>query len=120
VTGAIAAEIERERFGGLVLVNLFALRATDPRFLSQAAEPVGPENDVYLTQAAANVGAGIVVAAWGSNPVASHRRDAVARLLLANGPRDLWCFGFTAHGEPRHPLYLSRGSPLTLFAGRPA
>lgn len=35
-------------FGGLLVGNLFAYRATRPRDLRAAAEPVGPENDWWL------------------------------------------------------------------------
>src|SRR5262245_13227298 len=49
--------------GGLVVVNLFALRATDPDQLRIAADPVGPDNDSHLSTAAFGR---LVVAAWGA------------------------------------------------------
>lgn len=49
---------------GIVVVNLFAYRATDPRDLRAAADPVGPRNDAGLATFTA-AGATTVVA-WGS------------------------------------------------------
>jgi hypothetical protein len=38
--------------GSLEVVNLFAFRATDPKAMKQADDPIGPENDRYLIEAA--------------------------------------------------------------------
>src|SRR5450755_1416997 len=37
---------------GLVVVNLFALRATEPRELRRHPEPAGPANDWFIQEAA--------------------------------------------------------------------
>ncbi|HRK24635.1 MAG TPA: DUF1643 domain-containing protein [Beijerinckiaceae bacterium] len=42
------------RHGGLAVANLFGFRATYPADLRAAPDPVGPENDAVLMQAAAN------------------------------------------------------------------
>lgn len=96
------------RRGGAVelcVVNLYALRATDPRELWRAEDPVGPENDRHLLAAAARADAssGAVIAAWGAHA----RPDRVRAVVgLFGGRRDLLCLGTTAAGAPRHPLYL--------------
>jgi hypothetical protein len=88
---------------GLVVRNLFALRATDPRELGRHPDPVGPENDTYLTRPAA----GATIAAWGvsGGHVAHERAGIVLDLLRA---RKTWplCVALTHGGAPRHPLYL--------------
>ena len=35
-------------YGGLIMANLFAFRATKPKDLKSARNPVGPENDAWL------------------------------------------------------------------------
>jgi hypothetical protein len=34
--------------GGFVMLNLFAYRATEPRDMKRAEDPVGPKNDRYI------------------------------------------------------------------------
>lgn len=95
-------------FGALEVVNLFAYRATAPRDLRAAAEPVGPENDQYLLRAARR--GRCVVAAWGTSGCYMARDDAVLRLLARTV--DLYCLGATRCGCPRHPLYVPRCARL--------
>jgi len=92
-------------FGGLLLVNLFALRSTDPRNLYTAREPIGPENDRWLRMTAKS--AELVVAAWGVHGELHGRGRGVESYF----PK-LACMGKTREGHPRHPLYLSRDTPL--------
>jgi hypothetical protein len=91
---------------GLVIVNLFAYRHTDPRTLRTAADPVGPAGDDTLRTLTA--AAPRTIAAWGAGGRLHGRSQAVAPLL----DRPL-CLGTTRHGEPRHPLYVSAEAPLT-------
>ena len=86
-------------YGGLYITNIFAFRATDPKIMMAAADPVGPENDGYLELV--SLGAGITVAAWGGNGGYRGRADKVLSLL--NDPHYL---SMTKSGHPGHPLYL--------------
>lgn len=95
--------------GGIVVVNLFALRSTDPRVLRHHPDPVGPLNDVFIRQATA--GAAKVVAAWGAAGVEHGRGARMTETLLARGV-ELQCLGRTSTGQPRHPLYLPRVAAL--------
>lgn len=90
---------------GLVIVNLFAFRHTDPRSLRTASDPVGPANDEalrVLTAAGAQT-----IAAWGGHGRLSGRSAQVGPLL--DSPL---CLGVTRQGEPRHPLYMPGNAPL--------
>lgn len=94
---------QRWAFGRLVMTNLFAFRSTDPEALKAADDPVGPENDTYLVSEAQK--AGYVLCAWGAHGGLRSRSWTVKRLLRG---LPLYVFGFTADGEPLHPLYLRR------------
>lgn len=86
-------------FGGIVVGNLFALRATGPSELADHPEPVGPENGRNLREICE--AAETVVAAWGANGDLDGRAMEVARTLDA----DLHCLDVTKAGHPVHPLY---------------
>lgn len=93
--------------GGILLVNLFALRATDPRELRTHPDPVGPHNDLVLAwlPTAATDFVTPVVAAWGVHGAFRGRGREVASQLEARGVR-LSCLGLSQAGHPKHPLYL--------------
>lgn len=92
---------------GILVVNLYAYRATQPADLWRAADPVGPHNDAVLRSAMSGRGRP-VIAAWGANA----RRDRVERFLQlarnAGGRRDLVALGVTQAGAPKHPLARGR------------
>ncbi|MGY6554246.1 MAG: DUF1643 domain-containing protein [Wenzhouxiangella sp.] len=90
-------------YGGLVVTNLFAFRATYPADLKAAADPVGPRNDAWIRRMTGQVDA--VVAAWGNDGVWLERSAQVRRMLDGR----LSCLKLNAGGEPAHSLYLSAG-----------
>lgn len=89
-------------FGGFRVVNLFALRSTDPAGLSAVDDPEGPENDGHLVAAAQR--AGKVIAGWGA---LGGYRDRQARVLQLLEPHaEIEALRLTRGGHPGHPLYL--------------
>jgi hypothetical protein len=88
-------------YGTLLVVNLFAYRATYPAQLSQVADPIGGENDRYLQLICPQVDR--VMAAWG-NQGALHQRHQQVLPLLPN--QRSYCLGVNRSGHPRHPLYV--------------
>lgn len=113
--GKVQAWARRHGFGGVTVVNLFALRATHPRALN--AYPyeviVGPENDWHIREVAAR--ADVIALGWGNpNGLALDRyarRIAQVRELLA--PYPLHVVGPLTHvGHPRHGLLWNGGAEL--------
>jgi len=90
-------------FDGFAVANIFAFRATDPRVMRAAADPVGPGNDAAILNLAA--WAGQVVCAWGSHGGYLERGRTVEALLRGAGHR-LLHLGLTQGGQPKHPLYI--------------
>lgn len=97
---------KREGLDGLFMLNLFALRATDPRVMMAHPEPVGANNDTAIREYARS-DRGIVVAAWGVHGLHHGRAKAVCRMIPG-----LKCFGVTRDGSPKHPLYLRSDTPI--------
>ena len=96
--------------GGLLVGNLFAYRSTDPKALRTAPDPLGPDNDAWLSRLADS--AGTIICAWGAHGAYRNRDLHVRRRLDNVGERLLWCWGTTKDGQPRHPLYLPYTTPL--------
>ena len=86
-------------YGGLVMTNIFAYRATLPKDMKAQNEPIGLENDKYLKKLAKN--AGIVVAAGGKDGSHLDRGKRVTELI-----QPLHCLKKNNDGSPAHPLYL--------------
>lgn len=100
-------------YGGVYMVNLFAVRATDPKDMKLFHSPIGPENDKSLMAVAHN--AGKIVCAWGANGNHLDRDKQVFELLSSY--YDLQCLGVTKAGHPRHPLYIKADKPLEEYWG---
>ena len=86
-------------FAEMEVVNLFAFRATYPRDLRRASDPVGPANDRILRQRHRR--ADLSVACWGNDGAFLDRASVVRRQLDG-----LHCIRLNASSEPAHPLYL--------------
>ena len=76
------------KYGGVFMLNIFAFRATDPRRMKAAPDPVGPDNDAYILRVADK--AGLIVAAWGNHGAYMYRDLAVRELLFH---KDVYCLG---------------------------
>jgi hypothetical protein len=96
---------KRWGFDGLVVTNLFAYRATNPRDLKALAArdvglAIGEENEGHLRREAD--AAHSVVCAWGDNcDSILHRKLDVIGMLKAY---DLFCIRRTKKGNPAHPV----------------
>lgn len=100
----------REGCGGIQVINLYALRATNPAHLLDHPDPEGPQNAQYWGVLGANPG--IVVAAWGAS-VRPVEKKGVFSHALVNADKTGWkCLGKTADGSPRHPLYVRADQEL--------
>jgi hypothetical protein len=111
-------------FGELRVFNIFAFRATDPADMKAAPDPVGPQNDEYLSAAfgLAKMNAifrqgpgALFCAGWGIH--GSHAgRDRQVQALAAEHGVQLMCLGTTKDGQPRHPLYVGYDVPFQTWS----
>ena len=98
-----------------LMLNIFAYRATDPKEMMAAKEPIGPENDARIQAALSeayelNEGQLDVIGGWGNHGLHMKRQDAFLELLA---PYRKWpklriaCLGKNANQTPKHPLYIA-------------
>jgi len=108
---------KREGYLGLMVANLFALRATNPGELQRAANPFGPDNEHALDYVLdyAQCRRIPVLCAWGANSMAIGQAERFKRIARMTETK-LACLGTTNSGAPRHPLYVNGAQPLEDFA----
>ena len=103
---------EQWGFGGVIMVNIYAYRATSPKDMFAVKDPVGPANYEHLKLVA--TGNECVVCCWGAYGTQKGHGMKVAKMLREAGV-DLDAFGFTKFGQPQHPLYLAKDTELVVF-----
>ena len=98
---------KRWNMAGIHILNIFALRATDPAHLYRAPNPVGPDNDRAIFDIASRCQ--LIVCGWGNHGILHGRGQAVAEMLSRFQPQYL---ALNQTGEPRHPLYVRYSTRL--------
>lgn len=101
--------------GSLVMLNLFAYRATLPKDMMAVADPIGilPTERILLTD---QLGAGAIfnIAAWGNHGLFRNRQGEFLNNLLNENTR-LHHLGLSLAGTPKHPLYLKADTKPELW-----
>jgi len=105
-------------YGGLTILNLFAIRGTDPRILARVEDPVGPENDAIILRTLEDCQ--LLVCAWGCGGHMKgelrKRPATVVSMIRSRFPYlAIGCLGYTADGTPRHPLMLKSSTTIQYF-----
>jgi hypothetical protein len=104
---------QRNGWRHIIKVNKFAFRATDVRQLATAFDPIGPENDAYLSQAFTD--ADVIVPCWGpltKLPKRLRRRYIEVCRIAERAGKPLMCLGTANDGQPLHTLTLAYETPL--------
>lgn len=97
-------------FDGLLVLNIFAFRATDPKDMLAAADPVGPLNDRTIMDALAGLamngaGGSQIICGWGTHGNHRNRSAAVLDMIARHGITPM-ALSWTKDGHPQHPLYI--------------
>lgn len=104
-------------FNSFNMLNLFAFRATNPKDMLKAEDPIGKDNDFWIHKICKN--AELVIVCWGTHPKDFKQEGRLARDLEVQSlinPTDLHCLGFTKDGCPAHPLYLPASADVTPYS----
>ena len=96
-------------YGSLLMVNLFAYRATIPTELKNVKNPIGNDNDLHITELLKK--ADLAVAAWGNEGSLLNRDKDVKKII----PK-LMCLKINKSGQPAHPLYQKKDLKLIKYS----
>lgn len=99
---------KRWGYGGMVMLNIFAYRATDPKDMMSCQKPVGELNDQAIVEIARKFDN--VVCCWGTHGDYKRRGFFVYGLLDEKTECRIDCLGCTTNGHPKHPLYLGKNT----------
>lgn len=89
----------------LVVVNIFAFRATLPKDMRRAIDPIGPLNDEFIADAAKR--SAMVVCGWGNHGKYMFRDTEVLKILREHS-KNVFCLKKNKNGSYGHPLYLRK------------
>ena len=99
-------------YSGILMMNAYAFRATQPADMKAASDPIGPANDEAFGYRRTQVG--LIVAAWGTH-CDQQRAEQVHQAL---GFKPVMCLGTNKDGSPKHPLYLKASTKPQPFMQR--
>lgn len=102
-------------YGALTVVNLYAYRATDPKAMFAATDPIGPDNDSHLREVLRRDA--FVVVAWGAH--ARPREVEFFRVIAASAGVTVHALRVTKAGAPGHPLYIPAATEPTPYTFPP-
>lgn len=88
--------LSKSGYGGLFMMNLFALISSEPNDLRACPDPL-KDNDIWIHSIASRCDD--IIFCWGSFKQAEYR----AKKLISLFPKAL-CLGKTSNGKPIHPL----------------
>ena len=92
-------------YGGIDVLNLFAVRATDPKDMKSASDPVGPDSMTHIKKLATQDEIALIVCVWGVHGSYMGQDQTVLGWLEGAGIEPM-ALKVTKDGHPCHPLYL--------------
>jgi len=93
-------------YGGILVGNLFAFRATDPKTLLNIYDPIGEDNQKHLKEMYNE--AEIIITAWGNSGIVEKTFKKFKDYKPLEGAKELYYLELSKTGTPKHPLYLKK------------
>lgn len=88
-------------YGGMSIVNLFAFKHHDPKYLMKVKKPVGELNDDFIREHLQSHDNTVLI--WGNHGAFQNRATEVLQWI-----KKPLCIKINKSGQPAHPLYLKK------------
>lgn len=105
---------QRWGFDGVFKTNVSTYRATNPKMLLAADVRLAHPDNLFVARKMAGRCSKVVLAYGAIHPKLESLAKEYVAALRAICP-ELWCFGRTKAGHPKHTLYLPNDAALELF-----
>ena len=106
---------KREGCTSLTVVNLLALRTTNPDGLLGEGDSFGPDNHHHIVKEISRHKLGLIVCAWGSHKAVRVSNIASEVVRIISDRTTPYCLKINKDGNPAHPLYIRDDEPLKKF-----
>ncbi len=103
---------KRWGFRQMSIINLYALRATNPKELYKVKYPIGMENDNAISGECEN--ADMIICGWGQEKIVKSYNFDKMKKYFKN--KHVCCLGTNKDDSPKHPLYLPYTTHLRSFS----
>ena len=103
---------KRLKLGELVVLNIFAIKGSDPSVIKEYDDPIGKYNDYYINYYCKK--SKMIIVAWGNHGSYNNRSNDVKNILKRN-KKGVYCIDINNSGEPKHPLYTKNNSKLKKY-----
>jgi hypothetical protein len=103
-------------YGSIIVWNLGAGRATDPKVWKSMQDPIGPDNGSHIRRILTECRErdGLAIAGWGAHG-SFLERDVAAVAIARDVGVVFHCLGVTKQGYPKHPLYVGYSQSPVLW-----
>lgn len=101
-----------KKYDGMIVLNIFAYRTTNPKKLLEIKNPVGEKNNETIIKTI-NKHKNIICA-WGNHGKILKRSNEIKKILKKHKIKT-YTFQITKKGEPKHPLYIPYNKELEQF-----
>ena len=106
-------------FGGVHILNLFAIRGADPSIIKESPAPVGADNQDWWCKTLCKVEEyavePTVICGWGVHGGFRDRDLEALHWLSSQQIKGPYCLGQTKAGFPKHPLYISKTAEMERY-----
>jgi hypothetical protein len=99
-------------YGKLVVVNIFAVRGSDPSVIKDIVDPIGELNNYYIKKYSKK--ADRIIIGWGNHGIYKNRSLEILKILKIYYDK-IYVLGINKSGEPKHPLYTKKNIKLKKY-----
>jgi len=101
-----------KNYDGMIILNIFAYRTTNPKQLLQTKNPIGEKNNQTIINTIKKHQN--IICAWGNHGKILNRSNEIKKILKKHRKKTQ-AFEITKQNEPKHPLYIPYNKKLKQY-----